>query len=69
VACQRGSACTGLDCGGIQVGFWNSVRIVVPSTVLSILLGAVNGYALSFWRPRGAQRVRVLLTGAFIPCR
>jgi glucose/mannose transport system permease protein len=29
--------------------------IVVPSTVLSILLGALNGYALSFWRPRGAQ--------------
>src|ERR1700704_6158337 len=28
------SACTGLECRGIQVGFWNSVRIVVPSTVL-----------------------------------
>ena len=41
------SACTGLDCNGIRVGFWNSVRIVVPSTVLSIMVGAVNGYALS----------------------
>ena len=62
------SACTGLDCNGIQVGFWNSVRIVVPSTVLSIMIGAVNGYALSFWRPRGAQALFVvLLTGAFIP--
>ena len=45
-------ACTGLSCEGIRVGFWNSVAIVVPSTVLPILVGAVNGYALSFWRPR-----------------
>jgi glucose/mannose transport system permease protein len=62
------SACTGLECGGIRTGFMNSVAIVVPSTVLSILLGALNGYALSFWRPRGAQALFViLLTGAFIP--
>jgi len=62
------SACTGLDCQGIQVGFWNSVRIVVPSTVMSILAGAVNGYALSFWKPRGASTLfAILLVGAFIP--
>jgi glucose/mannose transport system permease protein len=62
------SACTGLDCQGIQVGFWNSVRIVVPSTVLSILVGAVNGYALSYWKPRGASTLfAILLVGAFIP--
>ena len=62
------SACTGLDCNGIRVGFWNSVRIVVPSTILSIFVGAVNGYALSFWRPRGAGTLfAILLVGAFIP--
>lgn len=62
------SACTGLDCAGIRVGFWNSVRIVVPSTFFSIAVGAVNGYALSFWRPRGAGVLfAVLLAGAFIP--
>jgi glucose/mannose transport system permease protein len=62
------SACTGLDCNGIRVGFWNSVRIVVPSTILSILVGAVNGYALSFWKPRGASMLfAILLMGAFIP--
>ena len=62
------SACTGLDCNGIRVGFWNSVRIVVPSTIVSILIGAVNGYALSFWRPRGAGLLfAVLMMGAFIP--
>jgi glucose/mannose transport system permease protein len=47
-------ACTGLSCEGIKGGFWNSVAIAVPSTVLPILLGAINGYALSFWRPARA---------------
>ncbi len=62
------SACTGLECNGIQVGFWNSVRILVPSVVLSIALGAVNGYALSLWRVRGATVLfGILLLGAFIP--
>ncbi|MFM9435120.1 glucose/mannose transport system permease protein [Janthinobacterium sp. CG_23.3] len=64
------SACTGLACNGIRGGFWNSVFIVVPSTVLSIAIGAVNGYALSFWRPRGAALLfGVLMMGAFIPAQ
>lgn len=61
-------ACTGLDCRGISVGFWNSVWIVIPSTVLSIAAGSVTGYALSFWRVRGANIMfGLLLLGAFIP--
>lgn len=61
-------ACTGTDCQGIRAGFWNSVAITVPSTILPILLGAVNGYALSFWKPRGASLLfGVLMVGAFIP--
>ena len=60
--------CTGAACGGVRAGFWNSVAITVPSTVLPILLAAVNGYALSFWRPRGAGVLfAILLAGAFIP--
>lgn len=60
--------CTGVSCEGVRVGFWNSVAIVVPSTVLPIAVGAVNGYALSLWRPRGADTLfAVLLLGAFIP--
>ena len=60
--------CTGASCGGVRAGFWNSVAITVPSTVLPILLAAVNGYALSFWRPRGAGVLfAILLAGAFIP--
>jgi glucose/mannose transport system permease protein len=62
------SACTGLECNGISVGFWNSVRILVPSVIVSIAFGAVNGYALSFWRVRGANVMfGILLLGAFIP--
>lgn len=62
------SACTGVACDGIRGGFWNSVWIVIPSTVLPILLGALNGYALSFWKPRGANVLfAILMMGAFIP--
>jgi glucose/mannose transport system permease protein len=61
-------ACTGLQCEGISVGFWNSIRILIPSVILSILIGALNGYALCFWRVRGANLLfAVLLIGAFIP--
>ena len=33
------SVCTGLKCEGISVGFWNSVKILVPSVILSIAVG------------------------------
>jgi glucose/mannose transport system permease protein len=60
--------CTGASCEGVRVGFWNSVAITVPSTILPILLGAINGYALSFWRPPGASLLfAALMAGAFIP--
>ena len=62
------TVCTGAACEGVRAGFWNSVAITVPSTVLPILLGAVNGYALALWRPRGAGLLfGVLLAGAFVP--
>jgi glucose/mannose transport system permease protein len=62
------SACTGVDCSGLRGGFWNSVQIVVPSTAIAVALGALNGYALAFWRPRGANLLfGVLLIGAFLP--
>ncbi len=61
-------ACTGVSCEGIRGGFWNSVAITVPSVVLPILLGAINGYALSWWKPKGGQWLfGLLMMGAFIP--
>lgn len=62
------SACTGLYCEGLKVGFWNSVQILIPSTVISIVIASVNGYALSFWRFKGSEIFfTILLFGAFIP--
>ncbi len=62
------AACTGVACDGISVGFWNSVRILIPSVILSVLLGAVNGYALAHWNFRWAGiAFGLLMTGAFIP--
>lgn len=62
------SACTGLACNGISVGFWNSIKILVPSVFFSIAAGALNGYAMSFWRVKGANLLFAsLLLGAFIP--
>lgn len=61
-------ACTGINCDGLSRGFWNSVRILIPSLVLSIAIASVNGYALANWRFRGSETFfRILLLGAFIP--
>jgi glucose/mannose transport system permease protein len=61
-------ACIGMTCNGLQQGFWNSIKILIPSTIISVLFGAVNGYALAFWRARGAEMLfALLLIGAFIP--
>ncbi|MBL8808090.1 MAG: carbohydrate ABC transporter permease [Rhodospirillales bacterium] len=62
------SACTGLNCNGIKVGFFNSVRILVPSVIVSIAVGSLTGYALSLWRVRGADVIfGALMVVAFIP--
>lgn len=62
------TACTGSTCEGIRVGFFNSVKITVPSVILSTLLGAIGGYTISFWRFPGANLVfGILLFGIFIP--
>jgi glucose/mannose transport system permease protein len=62
------SACTGLACNGISVGFWNSVRILIPSVIASIALGGLTGYAMTFYKVRGAGALfAILLIGAFIP--
>ncbi|PYE86740.1 carbohydrate ABC transporter permease [Phyllobacterium leguminum] len=61
-------ACTGLYCEGIRTGFWNSVKITIPSAIISIFIASVNGYALSNWKFRGSEVFfTILLFGAFIP--
>ncbi len=61
-------ACTGLNCDGLSRGFWNSVRITVPSVILSIAIASLNGYALANWRFRGSEVFfTILIFGSFIP--
>jgi len=61
-------ACTGLNCDGLSRGFWNSVRITVPSVILSIAIASVNGYALANWKFKGSETFfTILIFGAFIP--
>lgn len=62
------SACTGIDCRGLQPFFWNSVIMAVPAVLISTAWGAVNGYVLSLWRFRGSEVFfALLLFGVFMP--
>ena len=62
------SACTGLYCEGLKVGFFNSVFITIPSVIVSIAVGSVTGYGLANWRFKGSEIFfTILLVGSFIP--
>jgi glucose/mannose transport system permease protein len=53
---------------GIAKNFWNTILLTVPATILSAILGSVNGYVLSKWKFRGADVLfPVILFGMFIP--
>ena len=46
----------------------NSLILVVPATVLSTIVGSINGYVLSKWRFRGSDFLfTAFLLGMFIP--
>ena len=52
----------------LDQNLWASVRIVVPATILSSMLGAINGYVLSKWKFRGSDVIfTLILFGMFIP--
>lgn len=60
--------CIGGTCEGMSRYFWNSVQMVVPATIISTALGAVNGYVLSKWRFRGSEVLfNCMLLGVFMP--
>lgn len=53
---------------GFRPNLWNSVRMVIPSTLLSALMGSLNGYVLSKWKFKGANVLfPLMLFGMFIP--
>ncbi|GAA5178132.1 MULTISPECIES: carbohydrate ABC transporter permease [Halomonadaceae] len=63
-----GTACTGMRCEGLSGYFLNSLSIAIPAVAISTLVGALNGYALTKWRFRGANLCfALLLFGCFIP--
>lgn len=62
------SACTGVDCNGLQPFFWNSVFMAIPAVLISTTWGALNGYVLSLWKFRGSETFfGLLLFGVFMP--
>ena len=53
---------------GLNGNFLNSVYLAIPATILSALLGSINGYILSKWKFPGADLIfTLLLFGMFIP--
>ena len=55
-------------CEGIQRNFYNSLLMTIPATIISTLLGAINGYVLSKWRFPGSETLFALMTlGVFMP--
>jgi len=62
------NACTGIECDGMKVGFWNSIGILAPSLVLSLALSSVTGYALALWNVKWAGTfLFILFMCAFVP--
>ena len=60
--------CIGGQCNGVARYFWNSVAMVVPATIISTALGAINGYILSKWKFPGSEIVfGCMLLGVFMP--
>ena len=53
---------------GMRNSFINSLLMVVPGTVISCVLGSLNGYVLSKWRFPGSNVLfTLILFGMFIP--
>jgi glucose/mannose transport system permease protein len=60
--------CVAQTCAGIRPYMLNSALVTIPATILSTLLGAVAGYAVSLWRFRGDQWIYGIVTlGIFLP--
>jgi glucose/mannose transport system permease protein len=60
--------CIASVCEGVRPYMWNSAVMTVPATLLSTMLGAICGYALSMWRFPGANWLFGVITlGVFLP--
>ena len=60
--------CVGGTCEGVRRNFFNSLEMAVPATIISTMLGLVNGYILSKWRFWGSEALFTgMMFGVFIP--
>jgi glucose/mannose transport system permease protein len=60
--------CVSVNCGGMKPYFGNSLVVVIPAVLISTLIGAINGYALTAWRFPGSNLLfGLLLFSCFIP--
>src|ERR1700753_2298940 len=60
--------CVAGTCEGVQRNFFNSLYMTIPATILSTLLGAMNGYVLSKWRFPGSETLFIcVVLGVFMP--
>lgn len=60
--------CIAEHCTGIRPYLINSLLMVIPATIISTLLGALNGYSLALWRFRGDGIIFFVMTlGVFLP--
>jgi len=58
----------GVQATGLKPYFLNSFLIVVPAVVISVMIGALNGYVLTQFKVRGAGLIfAALLFSVFIP--
>lgn len=61
-------ACIGITCGGLKGYFANSLMMAIPAVLISVIIGAINGYALSKWPFPGARFIfAAIVAGNFIP--
>ncbi|MEW6878971.1 carbohydrate ABC transporter permease [Trueperella pyogenes] len=52
----------------LKGGIWRSLLLVIPSSLISAMLGSANGFVLSKWRFPGSNAVfTLILFGMFIP--
>ena len=64
------TAQVGVEPTGLRPYFWNSIKMAVPATIISTILGALNGYVLSLWRFKGSDLLFGIITlGVFMPAQ
>jgi glucose/mannose transport system permease protein len=61
-------ACIAVDCQGLKNYFFNSIVMTVCAVLISVSVGAINGYILTKWRFKYDTIIfAMMLFGCFIP--